>query len=145
MSQSDQDPALLALSKLKPAGKAARLRQLMPVIETKLNDGVRAADILQALKESGLDLTMGTFRNYVHLYRKKQADSAIKSQESTTKTQAQEESVNLQPSDTAGETQQTPSPTLSKKQLRELEADQFINPINSNPLLKRLIKKEQEK
>lgn len=51
--------------------KAAKLRKLMPSIEAKLAEGVRATEIVETLRNGGLDLTMGTFRNYLHQYRVK--------------------------------------------------------------------------
>jgi hypothetical protein len=56
---------------IKLTTKAARLRQLMPVIEAKLAEGVRAAEIVETLRNGGLELTMGTFRSYLHQYRAK--------------------------------------------------------------------------
>lgn len=54
---------------IKLTTKAAKLRKLIPSIEAKLADGVRAAEIVETLRKGGLDLTMGTFRNYLHQYR----------------------------------------------------------------------------
>ncbi|VVE85397.1 conjugal transfer protein TraD [Pandoraea sputorum] len=54
---------------LKRSTKAARLRQLMPSIEAKLAEGVRAAEIVEALRHGGLELTIATFRNYLYQYR----------------------------------------------------------------------------
>ncbi|RQP38477.1 conjugal transfer protein TraD [Burkholderia ubonensis] len=51
--------------------KAAKLRKLMPTIEAKLAEGVRAAEVVETLRRCGLDLTIGTFRNYLHQYRVK--------------------------------------------------------------------------
>ncbi|AKM33199.3 hypothetical protein AB870_23485 (plasmid) [Pandoraea faecigallinarum] len=54
---------------LKHSTKAARLRQLMPSIEAKLAEGVRAAEIVETLRKGGLELTIATFRNYLYQYR----------------------------------------------------------------------------
>ncbi|WP_045762329.1 hypothetical protein [Xanthomonas albilineans] len=64
------------LEAIKPATKAAKLRQLMPLIERKLGEGARAADIVAVLNTGGLELTLGTFRGYLHRYRQQQAKSA---------------------------------------------------------------------
>lgn len=64
------------LEAIKPATKAAKLRQLMPLIERKLGEGARAADIVAVLNAGGLELTIGTFRGYLHRYRQQQAKSA---------------------------------------------------------------------
>ncbi|WP_237170184.1 hypothetical protein [Pandoraea faecigallinarum] len=38
---------------LKRSTKASRLRQLMPTIEAKLAEGVRAAEIVETLRKGG--------------------------------------------------------------------------------------------
>jgi hypothetical protein len=63
------DPKL-SLDNLSATTKSARLRLLMPVIEAKLAEGVRHAEIVQALNEQGLVLTEKTYRNYLHRQRK---------------------------------------------------------------------------
>lgn len=60
----------LSLENLSATTKAARLRVLLPLIEAKLAEGVRHAEIIQALKEQGLVLTEKTYRNYLHRQRK---------------------------------------------------------------------------
>jgi hypothetical protein len=59
-----------SLEKLSATTKAARLRALMPLIEAKLAEGVRHAEIVLALNEQGFTLTEKTYRNYVHRQRK---------------------------------------------------------------------------
>jgi hypothetical protein len=61
-----------ALAALRPKTKMARVREVMPVIEQRIAAGVRIPDILKALKDSGLELTEATLRNYLYRYRKKQ-------------------------------------------------------------------------
>jgi hypothetical protein len=53
------------LSELKPRSKAARFRLLLPTIETKVKAGVDHAQIIEALSKLGLDLTPGTYFNYL--------------------------------------------------------------------------------
>ena len=53
------------LSELKPRSKAARFRLLLPTIETKIKAGVDHAQIIEALAKLGLDLTPGTYFNYL--------------------------------------------------------------------------------
>jgi hypothetical protein len=54
-----------SLSELKPRSKAARFRLLLPTIETKIKAGVEHAQIIEALAKVGLDLTPGTYFNYL--------------------------------------------------------------------------------
>ncbi|KAF3458046.1 conjugal transfer protein TraD [Ralstonia nicotianae] len=75
------EPDLKAqIEAIKLTTKAAKLRKLMPSIEAKLAEGVRAAEIVETLRKGGLDLTMGTFRNYLHQYRVKQHGKAVERQ-----------------------------------------------------------------
>ena len=59
-----------SLENLSATNKAARLRALMPLIEAKLAEGVRHAEIVLALNEQGFTLTEKTYRNYLHRQRK---------------------------------------------------------------------------
>lgn len=59
-----------ALTGLQPKTKAARLREVMPVIEERIRAGVRLADILQALNANGLELNEATLKSYLYRYRK---------------------------------------------------------------------------
>ena len=64
------DDLTLSLENLSAMTKAARLRALMPLIEAKLAEGVRHAEIVLALNEQGFTLTEKTYRNYLHRQRK---------------------------------------------------------------------------
>jgi hypothetical protein len=59
-----------SLENLSATTKAARLRALMPLIDAKLAEGVRHAEIVLALNEQGFTLTEKTYRNYLHRQRK---------------------------------------------------------------------------
>ncbi|MBC8641982.1 conjugal transfer protein TraD [Caballeronia sp. EK] len=67
-----QRDVMQALSALEPKTKAAKVREVMPLIETRISAGVRIADILKALRESGIDLTEATLKSYLYRYRQKQ-------------------------------------------------------------------------
>lgn len=60
------------LAMMEPRTKAARLRELMPVILERIAGGVRISEILQTLNQGGMDITEGTLKNYLYRYRKKQ-------------------------------------------------------------------------
>ncbi len=60
------------LTALEPKTKAARVREVMPVIEQKIAAGVRITDILQALNRGSIDLTAATLKSYLYRYRHKQ-------------------------------------------------------------------------
>jgi hypothetical protein len=64
-----------ALNQLKANRKARRLRNLWPVIEAKLADGVTHAEILGLLNASGFQLTERTYKSYVYRIRKRRRTS----------------------------------------------------------------------
>ncbi|MEX3614424.1 MAG: conjugal transfer protein TraD [Burkholderia gladioli] len=61
-----------ALTAIEPKTKAAKVREVMPVIEQRIAAGVRIADILKTLQDSGIELTEATLKSYLYRYRKKQ-------------------------------------------------------------------------
>ena len=64
-----------ALKELPIEKKARRLRILWPLIEAKLAEGVSHAAVLELLNRNGFELTEGTYKNYVHRFRKAQQPS----------------------------------------------------------------------
>lgn len=60
-----------ALSEIEPKTKAAKVREVMPVIEQRIAAGVRIADILKTLQDGGIELTAATLKSYLYRYRKK--------------------------------------------------------------------------
>jgi len=68
---SDRDGDLGDLIAATPgrARKSARLRRLLPEIERRLKDGVTHEEIVALLNASGLEMTLGTFRNYLYRHR----------------------------------------------------------------------------
>lgn len=62
----------ISIEKLEARKKAGRLRDLMPVIEAKIRQGIRHVDIIRALNEQGLAMSEYTYRSYLRRYRKKQ-------------------------------------------------------------------------
>lgn len=61
-----------ALENIKPKTMAAQIRQLLPVIEKKISDGVRIADITKVLNDSGIQISEGTLKTYLYRFRKQQ-------------------------------------------------------------------------
>jgi hypothetical protein len=49
---------------------AAKLRDVMPDIDRKVREGVRHEDIIQTLGETGLKLSLATFRGNLYRYRR---------------------------------------------------------------------------
>jgi hypothetical protein len=69
------------LAEMQPQSKAARVRQLLPLIEQKIKEGVSMRAILEVLNEGGMDLTENTLKSSLYRARKKQpkehSDSSI--------------------------------------------------------------------
>ena len=58
------------LKELAPKAKARRFRALLPMIEAKIEAGVRHADIMSALDEQGLPLPENTYFTYLRRYQR---------------------------------------------------------------------------
>lgn len=61
---------------VEPVTKAAKIRQVMPVIEKQLKAGVRRQAILDVLKAQGIEVSMDTLKSYLYRYRKAQRDNS---------------------------------------------------------------------
>ncbi|MGZ5198250.1 MAG: conjugal transfer protein TraD [Telluria sp.] len=61
-----------ALAEMQPRSKAAKVRQLLPLIEQKIDEGVSMRAILEVLNEGGMDLTENTLKSSLYRARKKQ-------------------------------------------------------------------------
>ena len=59
-----------ALAQLPVEKKARRLKVLWPLIEAKLAEGVSHAVVLEFLNRNGFQLTEGTYKSYLHRFRK---------------------------------------------------------------------------
>lgn len=68
------DQMMEGLRKLPVRTKSGRLRALMPVIEERLAAGVSQQDVVDVLREAGIEMTLGTFKSYLHRHRAKLRD-----------------------------------------------------------------------
>ena len=59
-----------ALAELPVEKKVRRLKILWPLIEAKLAEGVSHAVVLEFLNRNGFELTEGTYKSYLHRFRK---------------------------------------------------------------------------
>ena len=75
MNDKDLTNALMAV---EPETKAAKIRQVMPLIEQQLSAGVRLQVILDVLKQQGIELSMETLKSYLYRYRKAQKQNPEK-------------------------------------------------------------------
>jgi len=72
MAGKDIEAALMAV---EPVTKAAKIRQVMPVIEKQLKAGVGRQAILDVLKAQGIEVSMDTLKSYLYRYRKAQREN----------------------------------------------------------------------
>lgn len=80
MGDKDLTNALMAVG---PESKAAKIRQVMPLIEQQLSAGVRRQVILDVLKQQGIDLSMETLKSYLYRYRKAQRQKPTQPNQTT--------------------------------------------------------------
>nr|WP_172687422.1 conjugal transfer protein TraD [Pseudomonas syringae] len=59
-----------ALRQIEPATMAAKVRQVMPVIEEQLRAGATHAAVREVLAKSGIVVNDRTFKTYLYRYRK---------------------------------------------------------------------------
>jgi len=149
---SDTKQARAALQALAEASdkrtKMGRFRELLPQIEATHRAGVPHQQILETLKQQGLDLTPKAYS--VMLYRARQDKEKGGTQYLAAPIHApaapapiaapgQPAPVSPEPAKSA---ETTPEPEnldgLTDKQRRELRADKFISSASSNPLFKLL-------
>jgi hypothetical protein len=64
------------INALGVTSKAARLKVLMPEIDRKVSQGVKHEDIVQALAEDGLTVSLATFRTNLYRYRRQSGQDA---------------------------------------------------------------------
>ena len=64
------DEQMNGLNELAPKAKARRFRALLPMIEAKIEAGVRHADIIRALEEQGLPLPENAYFTCLRRYRR---------------------------------------------------------------------------
>ncbi|CCF69606.1 putative uncharacterized protein [Xanthomonas citri pv. punicae str. LMG 859] len=103
------------------------MREVMPVIEQRIAAGVRIADILKTLKDSGIDLTEATLKSYLYRYRKKH-QAKTKGQQSASRTVGMP--APPQPGESESVSQETDSPETSTPRgpISMQELDRLMKP-----------------
>ncbi len=67
----DDSKLTQAIEAIAPATKAARLRSVLPLLQAKLDAGVRLAVLVEIVNAHGMIISKGTLQNYLYRYRKK--------------------------------------------------------------------------
>lgn len=69
MQNNKSDPAKM-LHGIEPKTKAARVKSMHSLIESKIKDGVQLAQIVAILNEAGLDINTVTLKSYLYRLRR---------------------------------------------------------------------------
>lgn len=105
MAGKDIEAALMAV---EPETKAAKIRQVMPVIERQLKAGVTRKAILEVLKAQGIEVSMDTLKSYLYRHRKAQrADADQKPALPVGQPESQARPVASAPTDSRRESEET--------------------------------------
>ncbi len=120
------EPNLQAhIGAIKVTTKAARLRKLMPAIEAKLAEGVRAAEIVETLRKGGIELTMGTFRNYLHQFRTNQG-KAVRQQSSAAAASPADSLTSNEPGESVSSETDSPETSTRHEPVSMLKFDRLM-------------------
>lgn len=68
-----------ALTDIEPKTKAARIKNLHDLIESKINSGVHIAQIVEALNAAGLEINVATLKSYLYRLRRKKPPTPLAS------------------------------------------------------------------
>ncbi|MDR5826195.1 ROK family transcriptional regulator [Caballeronia sp. LZ043] len=70
MSSSQPKSLRDALAKVAAGSKAARVREILPDIDRRIAAGARIADVVEALNDGGLDISIATLKSYLYRFRR---------------------------------------------------------------------------
>lgn len=73
---ADTDQLKTMISGLAGKTVYGQLEPLMPEIDRKIREGVPRAEIHQVITAQGIEISQGTFYNYLHRYRKRNSTTA---------------------------------------------------------------------
>lgn len=139
MTEHSATEALRALAQgSENRSKIARLRDVLAEIENAQRSGVSNSKIVETLNGQGFGLTVKTFGTMLFRLRQERA------KQTTTAPAAPSVKSRTEEQEQMGQAEDL---SLTPKERRERRADQFIKTEaqSSNPLLKNLLKKEQDK
>ena len=125
MIQNDLSVALAELCGSKERPVAARLREVLPMIEAALSAGATRKQVLKVLNENGFQLELGVFVTNLHRLRKKGKQQRQKSAAKTVRSLASSSGPPKPTLASAGGTVARKNP-LSL--LSQVEPDQNLDP-----------------
>ena len=105
-------------ARLAPPSVGAQIRRLLPKIETAIESGASHMQIVETLRESGIEISLATFRSALYRARKKAAKGSGKKESGSSKETAS----------AAGETPQTRDPLAVPKGPKSFDWDPTARP-----------------
>ncbi|MGU7843617.1 conjugal transfer protein TraD [Burkholderia sp. AW33-5] len=117
-----------SLTAIEPKTKAAKVREVMPVIEQRIAAGVRIADILEALQGSGIELTEATLKSYLYRYRKKQGKAVGRQVELVGTRRSVGVLASSQPGESVSYETEAPGTSPSRGPISMQELDRLMKP-----------------
>ncbi|ARU20782.1 glutathione ABC transporter permease GsiD [Ralstonia solanacearum] len=113
---------------MEPKTKAAKVREVMPVIEQRIAAGVRIADILKTLQGRGIDLTEATLKSYLYRYRRKQGKAVRRQTELVGTRRAADLPASTQPGESVSYETEAPGTSPSRGPISMQELDRLMKP-----------------
>ncbi|CAM5365745.1 hypothetical protein SSTU70S_05677 [Stutzerimonas stutzeri] len=114
---TDTDQLKTMISGLATKTVYGQLEPLMPEIDRRIREGVPRAEIHKLITAQGIEISEGTFYNYLHRYRKRNAKTATPAKAVTKPILEQPQNGNSAP----GQKETTPDTPLSVEVKDEAE------------------------
>lgn len=73
----DETEIKKGLKSITPKTKVGIIKQVMPDILKRLEDGIKLGEIIEILKSNGIEIGAPTLRNYIYRYRKTMAKKEV--------------------------------------------------------------------
>lgn len=91
MQNNKSDPVKM-LHGIEPKTKAARVKSMHNLIESKIKDGVQLAQIVAILNQAGLDINTATLKSYLYRLRRENRNALPQANNSITPSDSPSES-----------------------------------------------------
>lgn len=142
---ADTDQLKTMISGLAGKTVYGQLEPLMPEIDRKIREGVPRAEIHQLITAQGIEISAGTFYNYLHRYRKRNSISAAPGKTSSKPTppavqNGNSVAVEVEP-DAVSSTVSDSEPSVDDLLSNEKSREDFTNQFMQRPSIRRGHKK----
>lgn len=141
---TDTDQLKTMISGLATKTVYGQLEPLMPEIDRRIREGVPRAEIHKLITAQGIEISEGTFYNYLHRYRKRNAKTATPSKAAIKPTLEQPQNGNsaktqeeLTPSPLPAKVANEAEPSLDDMLTNESSREEFSNQFMVNRPIRR--------